>query len=91
MAQITIANTATLTEAMDLLLREIRSRTDCDSLYSVWHIGDVTNVRRDLTPEQCREVLRVVEDNHDANTGIHWEVIEFWAESLFPALDDATP
>lgn len=49
-----------------------------------WHIDDVHNIREDLTAEQCAEVLEAVGDNHDAEVGVNWDVISWYAEDLFP-------
>ena len=50
-----------------------------------WHIEDVQSVRADLDDDQAHEVLEAVADNFDANVGITWDVLEFWADDLFPA------
>jgi len=55
-----------------------------------WHIEDVQSVRPDLTDDQASDVLEAVADNHDANYGINWEVLEIWANDLFPAIDELT-
>ena len=49
-----------------------------------WHIEDVQSVRADLDDDQAHEVLEAVADNFDANVGINWDVLEFWADELFP-------
>jgi hypothetical protein len=49
-----------------------------------WHIEDVQNVRANLNEDQAADVLEAVADNHDANYGINWDVIRFWADELFP-------
>lgn len=49
-----------------------------------WHIEDVQSIRQDLDDDQAADVLEAVADNHDANYGINWEVIRFWADELFP-------
>ena len=53
-----------------------------------WHIEDVQSVRADLDDDQASDVLEAVADNFDANTGINWDVLEFWANELFPEDDD---
>lgn len=57
-------------------------------LSSDWHIEDVQDVRPDLDDDQCVEVLGVIADNHDANDGINWDVIEYTADRLFPIEED---
>ena len=49
-----------------------------------WHIEDVQSIRQDLDDDQASDVLEAVADNHDANYGINWNVITFWADELFP-------
>ena len=49
-----------------------------------WDIYDVHSIREDLTAEQCAEVLEAVGDNHDAEVGVNWDVISWYAEDLFP-------
>ena len=51
---------------------------------TLWHIDDVQEVRPDLTPEQCIEVLKECERQHDATIGINWDVLIFHADELFP-------
>ena len=51
----------------------------------IWSIGDVQQVRPDLTDVQAWEVLQEVERIHDAEIGINWECIEIVAADLFPS------
>jgi len=55
-----------------------------DSIAITWHIADVLDVRPDLTRDQARQVLGVVEQHHDATIGINWDVLEATADTLFP-------
>lgn len=55
-----------------------------DEISITWHIDDVLERRDDLTPEQCRMVLQRIADNHDAEIGVNWDVIDCVAEVLFP-------
>ena len=48
-----------------------------------WSTEDVQSVRPDLTDEQAATVLDYVLDNHDANEGINWGVLENAADMLF--------
>jgi hypothetical protein len=50
----------------------------------IWSTDDVLTVRPDLTDDQAWEVLRAVEDAHDANHGICWDTLEAAAVTLFP-------
>lgn len=52
-----------------------------------WFIEDVQNVRPDLERGQCLEVLRMLADRFDANIGINWELISFWADEMYPEED----
>lgn len=59
-----------------------------------WHIDDVKHVdsnmrerygnhsKAPLTDEECRQVLSVLEHNHDATIGINWDVIQSQIENL---------
>jgi hypothetical protein len=53
-----------------------------------WHIEDVQSVRPDLNDDQAADVLEAVADNHDANYGINWDVLRYWADELYPAEED---
>jgi hypothetical protein len=49
-----------------------------DSITIEWHIDDVHGESNyALTDDQCREVLRRVEQYHDCNVGINWDVIRY--------------
>ena len=50
-----------------------------------WAAEDVQSVRPDLDDEQAATVLDFVLDNHDANEGINWGVIECAADALYGA------
>ena len=50
----------------------------------VWSVEDVKECRPDLTDDQCREVLEVIEDNQDAGEGVTWDTIEGECEVLYP-------
>jgi hypothetical protein len=54
-----------------------------DSISIVWHISDVLNVLPDLSPEQCRQVLNAVKNNHDATVGVSWDTLLDHATTLF--------
>ena len=57
---------------------------DKNSIVVLWHTDDVKSIRPDLDDDQCMFVLRRVEKNHDADIGITWSILEFWADQLFP-------
>jgi hypothetical protein len=49
-----------------------------------WYISDVKQVRPDLTNDQAQAVLQCIRDNHDANEGVNWDVIEHTAQDMYP-------
>lgn len=54
------------------------------SIEIVWSTEDVQEVRPDLDESQAYEVLIAAKKNHDSTTGINWDVLEGWADYLFP-------
>ena len=50
----------------------------------IWDIYDVQSLRPDLDDNEAMQVLSAVDDKHDANIGINWDVIQFWADDLYP-------
>lgn len=54
-----------------------------DFIQKPWHVDDVLERRPDLSKEQCREVLSHMVNNHDAEIGINWDVIDSACELLF--------
>lgn len=53
-----------------------------DSIDISWHIEDVKEVASDLTDDECRQVLQLAKNDHDATIGINWEVLEFHASQV---------
>lgn len=51
-----------------------------------WCIEDVQSVREDLTDDQAWEVLKAVEQLHNAELGINWAYIEAVADDLYPEI-----
>jgi hypothetical protein len=49
-----------------------------------WNIDDVQSVSPHLSEEQASDVLDFLFENHDANIGINWDVIESAVDTLFP-------
>jgi hypothetical protein len=68
--------------------QEALKESSCDFITIKWQIEDVQSVRPDLSDEEANEVLGALENNHDANVGINWEVIEYAADNLFPEPDN---
>ena len=55
-----------------------------DEIFISWTTEDVRELRPELPDEQCRKVLRKVKDDHDANLGISWDVIENVSYDMYP-------
>lgn len=60
-----------------------------DTCTIVWHVDDVLSVRPDLSNDQARQILYQLKNNHDASIGINWEVIDIYAATVFPAVEEA--
>ena len=58
--------------------------SDEDTISIVWSVEDVLTVRPDLTRDQARDVLYMVEQKHDASMGVCWQTLEIHADWLFP-------
>lgn len=56
-----------------------------DKIAIYWDIYDVQSVRPDLDAAQAREVLYLVEKQHDAETGITWDTLRQSADYLYGA------
>lgn len=48
-----------------------------------WSTEDVQGERPDLNDDQAREVLRLLDRQHDAEIGINWQFIRDIADMLF--------
>ena len=53
----------------------------------IWSIEDVQELRPDLNDDQCWQVLQRCKRVHDCNYGFTWELIEYLADDLFPAIE----
>jgi len=49
-----------------------------------WNIEDVQEVRPDLNGAQAWEVLRAADQKYDASIGLNWDLLEYYANTLFP-------
>lgn len=58
------------------------------SISVVWNIEDVKSLEPKVTDEQAMEVLELARDNHDANVGINWGVLEFWISQVYEEDND---
>lgn len=54
------------------------------SVHFSWGIEDVQSIREDLSDEKAMEVLQYAKQKHDATLGINWEVLQIYADTLFP-------
>jgi hypothetical protein len=72
------------------LLQEIEQHglADCefnrtllpDEISITWHFADIQEIDDSLTNDEARQILQSIKNNHDANIGINWEVIESWID-----------
>jgi hypothetical protein len=57
---------------------------DEDWMTEHWHIDDVIeqaeNNGEQLTIEEARKVLQLIDKNHDCEVGINWDVIDGWVD-----------
>lgn len=51
-----------------------------DTIEISWHIDDVKEVAPDLTDDECRQVLQLAKNKHDATIGINWDTLQTWAD-----------
>lgn len=49
-----------------------------------WCAADVQMERPDLDDDQAFHVLETAYFEHDANIGINWETLNYWADYLYP-------
>ena len=54
----------------------------------IWDIDDVQSIRPDLDDDEAMQVLSAVDNKHDATIGVNWDVLEFWADELYPQEDE---
>ncbi len=52
-------------------------------IYVSWNDEDVLSIASKLTEQQVSDVLEYVDDNHDADVGINWEVLREAVIKLF--------
>ena len=49
---------------------------DGNDLIVVWNVDDVRSLEPNMPLEDCRNVLALALDRHDANIGINWQVLQ---------------
>jgi len=65
-----------------------------DYLAVLWHIDDVISRAGDTYPDQvvskeeAQEILRTMDQRHDASQGITWDVMDVWIEDLMSSRED---
>jgi|TARA_R110000744_G_scaffold291865_1_gene402439 hypothetical protein len=75
--------------AMTTQHRRIKMKQNKDGSISItWNIEDVQELEPKMSDEQAMEVLELALDNHDANVGINWGVLEFWISQVYKENDD---
>ena len=79
---------------VQLAERFLKSQADRhDRIERSWHIEDVRSLEEQseaygsekfepLTDEECREVLKRVDDGHDATIGINWDVLQYHLDEV---------
>ena len=68
----------------------VKMHFDPDWMASWWHIDDIIeqddgaedDPNSDLTKEEAREVLRLMDKYHDCEVGICWDVIDGWIDHV---------
>jgi hypothetical protein len=53
----------------------------------IWEVTDVLTQNALLTREEAMDVLEYIDNNHDANIGVTWEVIQYAIEYRYPEKD----
>lgn len=66
-------------EAIIKVCRQVIAELDKDTISLGWAVDDVKRIAPDLTVDQCREVLQAVEHNQDAEQGVTWDTLEYYA------------
>jgi hypothetical protein len=64
----------------------VAMKFDPDWITEHWHIDDVIeqaeNNGEQVTIEEARWVLQMVDKNHDCEVGINWDVIDSWVDRV---------
>ena len=83
MIEVDIPAGKTIAEAQGAVKRAF----DPDWMARWWHIDDIINQHDrgfcgEITLEEAREVLRLVDKYHDCEVGICWDVIDSWIDHV---------
>jgi len=71
----------------------VKRAFDPDWIASWWHISDVhtqanivegsdSDEAEEITDEEAREVLRLMNKYHDSEVGLNWDVIDSWIDHV---------
>lgn len=64
----------------------VKRAFDPDWMAEWWHIDDVIEQAEthgeQLTEQEARDVLAMVNRKHDCNIGINWDVIDYWIDEI---------
>ena len=64
----------------------VKRAFDPDWMAEWWHIDDVIEQAEgngeQLTIDEARDVLAMVNRKHDCNIGINWDVIDYWIDQI---------
>ena len=53
-----------------------------DEISITWCIEDVKSLDDSLTDEECRDVLEIAKDNHDAEWGLSWATLQVYIDQI---------
>jgi hypothetical protein len=59
------------------------SEDDDGKISIIWSVGDIFEIRPDLTRTEAMEVLHTAKRRHDANEGINWDILHTHAVWMF--------
>jgi hypothetical protein len=71
----------------------VKRAFDPDWMASWWHISDIhtqanimegidSDESEEITDDEAREVLRLMNKYHDSEVGINWDVIDSWVDHV---------
>ena len=64
---------------------DVKRLVDPDWMSSWWHTDDVIEQAEpdnQLTIEEAREILRLMDKYHDCEVGLNWDVIDAWIDHV---------
>ena len=90
MIEVDIPDGADIDEAIYAVKRHFSPNWMCEW----WHIDDVINQASDghdkeITEDEAREVLRLMDDYHDCNIGHSWETMDAYIEHIIEQRKDS--